>query len=256
MATNKTNRKRNMTIGIIISLIILGGLLYLQEIDAKVLTLDVKWLVVASIPIILAILFSDIIQKFKGFGIELKTRLQEPIGKLNLIASDAISELPGDMKQSINYIQGMPATRRLRVQRLTFVKGHERHYSKDAVIDYINLLPNLKYFEIVNQQGKFLALIPIEVFRNENNTFIDDARISMFINSLPETENISGFFTDYVNIIIFDSLYSDKNLLEALRLVRKSKFNLLPVLTNDNYLLGIVTSGLIESKIADEVLNS
>jgi CBS domain-containing protein len=36
--------------------------------------------------------------------------------------------------------------------------------------------------------------------------------------------------------------------------VRRSKYGLLPVVSDDGYLLGMITAGMIESKIANEVI--
>jgi uncharacterized integral membrane protein len=106
--------------GIIVSVLLLVLFLLLQQNDSKMLNLEIKWLVVASIPLILAILRSNVIQKFKGFGIELETRLQESVGRINLASVNALADLPHDEKQSLWYLENLPEPKRIQTQRLIF----------------------------------------------------------------------------------------------------------------------------------------
>jgi hypothetical protein len=244
----KQEKTNYWAIGIITSALLLAIFLLLQEINSKILALDIKWIVVASIPLIIALLKSNIIQKFKGFGIELETRLQEPIGKINLTAVDALSDLPGDEKQSMEYLHKMSSTRRLQIQRLTLKEGRVGYYKAEAVREYIHSLPNLMYIEVVSSEGKFIALIPIELFRYQED--IDNLRIGQLIGALSEKETKEVFGP----LLITDTISEKENLIEALTIVRRSIYKLLPVLSGNGYLLGIITVGMIESRIADEVI--
>ncbi len=58
--------------GLVISLVILLILLLLQHYSASLLNLETRWLVVAGVPIIIALIIGGYIYKFKGFGIELE----------------------------------------------------------------------------------------------------------------------------------------------------------------------------------------
>ncbi len=136
MASRKKKQEqanRNWITGIVVSVLLLALFLFLQQNDSKMLNLEIKWLVVASIPLIIAILRSNIIQKFKGFGVELETRLQEPIGKINLAASNALADLPSDEKQSIMYLQNLSETKRIQIQRLTLREGRREYYRPEAI---------------------------------------------------------------------------------------------------------------------------
>ena len=83
------------------TVVLLAVFMYLQGQESALLELDSKWVVVAAVPLIVAFLRSDIIQRFKGFGIEFEMRLKDPIGQVNLVATDASSRLPGADKQQL-----------------------------------------------------------------------------------------------------------------------------------------------------------
>ena len=251
MASRKTKKEQsshNWITGIIVSVLLLILFLLLQQNDSKMLNLEIKWLVVASVPLIIAILRSNVIQKFKGFGIELETRLQESVGKINLVAVNALEDLPGDEKQSLMYLENLPEHKRIQTQRLTFREGRKNYYQPEAIRQYLYQLPNLKYFEILSSESKFVALIPVELFRIKDH--IDTSRLIELINSIAEKETIK--FSQHS--IITDSVSENENLVEVLPIVRKSKYGLLPVIAGNGNFLGVVTKELIESKIADDVL--
>src|SRR5438045_221002 len=120
--------------GILASLILLILFLCLQARGSEVLNLSTKWLIVAFIPLILLILKSNFIQKFKGFGIELETRLQDPIGRISLAVTEASTYLLGDQKQSMPYLNSLPPEKRRKIQRLSFVEGRAGYYSLYAIM--------------------------------------------------------------------------------------------------------------------------
>ncbi len=180
MASKKKKQEqanRYWIIGIVLTSLLLTIFLYLQGKESKMLNLEVKWLVVASIPLFIVILRSNVIQKFKGFGIELETRLQEPIGKINLAAINALADLPSDEKQSIRYLENLSEDKRIQVQRLTLREGRREYYQATAIHEYIRQLPNLKYFEVLSNDEKFIALIPIELFKTKD--YIDLQRLML-----------------------------------------------------------------------------
>ena len=253
MASRKKKQEqsnRYWITGIIVSTLLFALFLFLQQNDSKMLNLEIKWLVVASLPLILAILRSNVIQKFKGFGIELETRLQESVGKINLVAVNALADLPSDEKKSLMYLENLPESKRIQTQRLTFREGRQGYYQPAAIREYLQRLPNLKYFEVLSSEGKFVALIPVELFRL--GEFIDMERLMLLVQCIAEKETLTfsphSLITDYVS--------DSENLVKALPIVRKSKYGLLPVITDGGNFLGLVTTELIESKIADEVIAS
>ena len=235
--------------GIFFSLFLLAVFILLQANNSSILALDVKWLVVAALPLVIALLRSNIIQKFKGFGIELETRLQDPIGSIHLAAVNALIDLPGDAKQSVNYLENLPLTQKANIQRLTFQIQRENYYDEGAISFYLRELPNIRFFDVVNKSGKFIALLPVEIFTERNNPNYDNG-LNIFVNALT-SNNITTSFREYA---ITQTVFESDNILDALRKVRKSKFGLLPVTSEDGYLLGIVTKPMLESKVADEVL--
>jgi len=238
------------SVGILFSLIFLAVFIYLQANSSSILALDAKWLVVVSIPLLIAILRSNIIQTFKGFGIELETRLQEPVSSINLTAVEALLDLPSDAKQSVSYLERLSRSQREEIQRLTFRTDVADHYRVAAIEVYLRKLPNIRFFEVVDNSGKFITLLPADTFIPGN--LMTRERLRRFLDSLAAND-VTMAFSD---IAITKTILDSDDILDALRQVRKSKFGFLPVVAEDSSLLGIVTKAMVESKVADEVLSA
>jgi CBS domain-containing protein len=244
------NTKENIKwwIGTLSSLAVLLIFLNLQAINSNLLALDVKWLLVASIPLLITLVRSNIIQKFKGFGIELETRLQNPISSINLVAVAALLDLPGDAKQSVNYLERLSPNKRESIQRLTFQIERSGYYDEGAIRFYLRELPNVSFFEVVDSSRKFLALLPVDQLVDRNNP--NEEVLRVFVKAL-EANYAQAVFSQ---IAITKTISESDNILDALQQVRKSKFGYLPVISEDGYFLGIATKPILESKVADEVL--
>ena len=238
----------NWIIGIICSLGLLTIFLLLQKYDSEILNLEIKWLVIATIPLILSTLNSNIIKKFKGFGIELETHLHQPLIKMNLLTSDGMEYSKGDEKRSINYLDMLSIEKRSQIKWLSFKQGKRNYYTKEAIDEYLSSLPNLEYFEIIDKEGDFIALIPI------NNSFDNQENfLSSFLDYI-ENPRIKDF-VDHFGITL--TVSENENLINVLPLVRKSKYKLMPVISSkDGALQGIITERMIESKITDYVISS
>lgn len=68
----KNNAKSNLKIGIIVSLILLILFLLIQYHYPRILELDIKWIILALIPIVLSLIYSGKITGIKALGLELK----------------------------------------------------------------------------------------------------------------------------------------------------------------------------------------
>jgi hypothetical protein len=238
--------------GAILSGLLLLIFLFLQQYEVKMLLLDVKWLAIAAIPLLIALLRSGLITEIEFFGI--KARLNTSIGDSDLLganASEALAPLSDDNKQSETYIRRLPKNKRSKIKILTFREGLNNYYQTNAVITYFRYLPNLQYVSVVNNNGIFIGLIPIEFFVLEDReNKVDEAVISSFIETL--SENL--ILVKYKSIIITETISDAENLFQTLLKVRRSKNNLLAVVTENRQFLGIVTVSSVESKIADIVI--
>src|SRR3712207_5793823 len=116
----KLGRHSSLIICAVISLALFIVFLLFQYRESPLLKLESKWLIVAGVPILIGLIIGSYIKRFKGFCIELESRLELSIGKVNLIASDAADVLKREEKRSYSYLAGLSGVRRRRIQRLTF----------------------------------------------------------------------------------------------------------------------------------------
>lgn len=235
-------------ISAVISLLLLVFFMVLQAIDSTLLDLDTKWLVVASIPLLVTALKSNIIKRFQGFGIELETRLEEPIGRVNLVATDALVPVRGGRKLPLKNLYSLDSIRKQEIERLTFVQGSSEYtYDVQAVKEYIEHLPNLKFVE-VREGNRFVALLPISVLCDQD--LVNSEQIKRLLDAIENRRVNEEFGTDSITEPVSD----DMSLIVVLPKLRESRFGLLPVTASDGELLGLVTTPIVEKRIADAVI--
>ncbi len=239
--------------GLIISLVILLILFLLQHYGASLLNLETRWLVVAGVPILIALIIGGYIYKFKGFGIELETRLQSPIGTSILQATDALEPMIGIEKGDEHDLHDLSQESRMSIQRLSFELGRRDYYVPGVVHQYVSYLPNLRYIEICDQNGSFQYLFPISVLKitqtREGPTINHDA-VHRFIRSVSE----GTIYVDFAKEAEGEYVDINDQLLAILPRVRTSKYGWLPVLTSHKRLVGVITKSAIEERIADDVI--
>lgn len=230
------------------SLILLLILLYFQSKKSELLALEAKWLIIAGIPVLLGLLAGGYIHKFKGFGIELETALENPIGEINLIATDVLHDIPGEEKQSLEYLKKLSPKERAEVQRLSFISERRDYYKEGAIVQYIEQFPRLEYFEVKKDNRTFVSLLPAKIFMEGDQP--SDNKIGAFISALEEGR-VKEKFPDEA---ITDSVKIDDSVVNILPKVRSSRHGLLPVISEKGILVGIITIQAIEKRIVNEVI--
>lgn len=232
---------------LLMSLALLIIFFYLQYYELKVLSLESRWLVVASIPLLVALLAGGYIKKFKGFGIELEALLQNPIGRVNLVATDVLEGLPVHEKGTDRQLQRLSDEKRTQIKRLSFTIRKRDYYGTDAIGAYLDGLPNLEYFEVKKVDGRFLYLIPVEIFKDMPHMH---QRLERFITAMEEN-SIGEMFGENA---IDESIGEKESLLDIVPKIRASKFGILPVVSESGRLIGILNTWLVERRITDEVV--
>lgn len=245
------DRNKPLFRAILVSCFILLIFLILQQFEVKFLKLHYKWIIVSSIPILLALLIGGFLKTFKGFGIELEANLKEPL-PISVVSETDAEPLPGFLKSDMYALDVMPEKEKRKINRLTFIYGKKRHYDEYASNSYLQSLKNLRFLEIVNEKGEFIYLIPkYLVFpKNNLNDFeqYDNEVIRKFIKAI-ENQNIEvtyvGVIKDYVKIS--DSLidaYKKIKISSQNKITKRSMTTTLdeglPVVNIDNVMIGII----------------
>ena len=114
----------------LLSIGLFGLFISLHIKNSKFLTIDSKWLLISGLPILIALIVGGYIHKFKGFGIELETSLKNPIGQVNLIATDVLESISGRDKGSISSVEKLPSSELIKYHRLSFVNGKRNYYDE------------------------------------------------------------------------------------------------------------------------------
>jgi hypothetical protein len=239
-----------LSVGVIVSLLMLSAFFIFQYQQADILKLESRWLVASGVPLLAALLVGGYIKSFKGFGVELEASLHKPVSNLELTATEGMAEIWGDEKRSVNYLHDLSSSQRRRISRLSFVMGKDNYYQAYAVEQYIRELDRLKYFEVKNSDGKFVALMPLSDFKKNNE--INLGAIESFIRSLEEMTIQQA----YGDLLITHHVVEDTDLIEALKLMRNKRTKRLAVTDENGVFIGLLTESSIEKRVVDNVLSA
>ena len=217
--------------------------------NALFLSLESRWLAVAGIPILVALLAGGFISKFKGFGIELDGELRQPIDKgyltevpeLLLQASD-IAEQAGEIaKASLDQLHQLAPEKREKVKLLRFLM--QRHYVPEVIQEYFHALPDLQFLEIRDRNDVLRCILPKQAINATN--------IQAFVDALREATVPQDFRPVSVKIPIL----SKDNLLVAIEKLRNSGLESLPVLDGTK-VVGVLNRSSAFERLADALVQT
>lgn len=248
-------KKDSLLIGIGSTILLLVIFIIFQSLDASFLKLPIHWLALALLPALFSLIIGGYISKFKGFGVELESAIQAPVTSLDLTASDALADIPGDEKRSMTYLDNMSRSKANSIRWLLFTSGKRDYYGEWAVNEYLRRLPNLEFFEIRSKSGEIICFIPIEAFKN-NIQDMDDQFDSDRIRSFIEAINEDRVASEFADLSITLRIQSNAGLVDVLKRMRSENTKLAAVISETGRYIGVVFARDIESRIADSVLNT
>lgn len=239
-----------LAIGAIVSISLLTVFLLFQYNDSNVLNLESRWLMVAGVPLLAALIVGGYIKSFKGFGVELEASLSKPVTNIELAATEAMHEVVGDEKRSIHYLDRLSQRDRRSISRLVLVEGRVDYYQPTALETYLHELKGLKYIEIKNQQGQFVALISISEFKDGGE--INKNILGEFIHILGQSQVLQ----QYSRSVMTTHITEETGLIEALKVMRRHRIQQLVVLDENGKFQGVLMSRSVEKRIVDNVLQA
>lgn len=241
-----------------ISLALFSIFAILQLTNSEIMKLGTQWLFVAGVPLLIALVAGGYIGKFKGFGLELESKLRSPVRSLDLKATDAITSLRGDEKESTARLPDFTNDQIERTKRLSFVSGRRQYYGTNAIYRYLKKLRNLDYLEVKRETGEFLCLVPVEEFKKQNDINCNepvgysDREIDRFRIALEKNDVCSTYSNTCIDLIV----KQDEGLIEVLKKLRNTNKDAAVAVDSEKRFVGLITSSEIERRIADDVLYS
>ena len=251
------NKSTIILVGISSSFLLLIIFGVLQEREAKFLTLSSQWIFLSILPILVALFVGGYITKFKGFGVELESALKASVStSIELKATDALADIPGDEKQSLEYLHNMSREKALSIRRLVFESGRKTYYALSVVREYLEKLPNLDFIEVRTKEGQFICYIPINFFKGQGDPSryyqVDVEKLGRFVDAI-EKDNVKASFS---GIAISLVVKSSSSLVQVLKTMRDEKVDMVAVVSDSGRYLGVLFSRDVERKVADAVLRS
>jgi len=238
------NARLYLLYGIVLSLAILVILLAVRMYQPSLLDLDVKWLVVAGIPLLVALIVGRFITKFNGFGISIEVAANEQVDNtpvlIHALPVTIAEKGPVDELDSWTWEQlNAPIV-------LTFASGG-RQYSLYATTEYIRRLPGLLYLEIEDEAGRFMVLKKI----TEKDRAPDSSSLMDFLAVVREDQ---GAKMDNTYTKTFACGYD--SVIDTLQKLRYSGKDFIAILNNpdDRVLIGVATECGIGRYLATNIL--
>ncbi|WP_276480462.1 hypothetical protein [Paraflavitalea pollutisoli] len=236
--------------GCILSLTLLVALFAMRLYQPTLLDIDVKWLVVAALPILIALVVGRFIHGFKGFGVELSVAAEaaKPIISSQSIKKNVESIEPTGVmeKLGIEALENIPEVSKQKVTVLTFVLGKFDYYKLQVVKEYLRKLPNVKYFAVVDQNHEFIALVPLPENGEKSRK---DQFISSFLRMIEEN-SLTNFNFSYSKEYVPET----ETVIDTLRLLHRSVHPFIAVVNKEMTFVGYATETSLQKALADAVL--
>ncbi len=263
----KSNYK--ILLSAVISIILLILFMFFKYYDAKILSLENKWLIVSGIPLLIGLLYSGIIKEFDAFGIKVKTNLQEKIPN-SLINETNYLPTPKITKQSLNILNSISREEKNKINVLQFIIGKKGYYETYAIKKYLEELTHISYFEFVDEDLNFKGVMksyryPLKLrhTRIENNQEEKRKLNEIFENKIKklikEIEN--GSILKHREIIS-NSISENNTILEGYEkfiLNERKKDNCneeLPIINSNNKMIGLLKRYDLSDRISKQILKS
>jgi hypothetical protein len=241
-----------LVVGVAAWLVMLVAFLVLQSRGARFLDLHDRWLVVAAVPIVVALVAGGYIRKFKGFGIELEARLRKSVQQrvvqrllpLDSRTADVMTSDGAMTKGGVDVLERMSPEERQAVGRLSFVDGRGAYYAAGAVRMYLERLPNVRYFDVQSSEGKFVSLTSMQG--------INARTVEEFIGSL-ETRSVPVVFRQWTAT---EAVREDQPLVEVLPRLQSAETDFLPAVDSSGRLTGVIEKETVADRIIKDVVEA
>lgn len=247
---------RLLVVCAVISAVLLTAFSAMQYYGCEILKLESKWLAIAGVPLLIALFGGGYITRFKGFGVELESKLKSPVKSVTLKAMDAVSRIQGDTKESINHLYNMGEDDVKQIKMLTFISGRQDYYDQLAVMEYFRRLNQVEFVGVTKETGEFICLLPIEKLmqncHQDINRPFDENKVSDFIHAL-EGNKIT---TKYRNETIRLTIKQSDGLIAALQKLKDNNTDRAAVVNTKKEFVGVLTEQDIEHRIAEDVLST
>ena len=244
----KDKNQRLLFYGCILSLAAILILFGVRIYAPFLLDIDIKWLIVASIPIVLALIVGKFITRFKWMGVDIEIAVDDRI----VDAEDVVyimHSFIAQKKENLAVLFSLSPEAKNRPNVLAFEQGKPGYYDPYAIREYVRLLPNVHFFSVKTSTGKFVALLQInrELILGQANELINSFILDLAENRIPEE---IGFF------VITHHIVAKTKVIDAYEIIKRTPNKALTVLENEEskQLIGIVFERSIEAYLAKLVL--
>lgn len=240
------NKRLYLIYGCILTLAIFIFLFIVKIFCPTLLDIDTKWLIIACLPILIALIVGEYIKKFSGFGVDIEMTAKEPLMH-NPRVIEALHTTLALEKREIERLGDIPTNMRSSYDVLVFRISRVEYYEPYAVQKYLENLPEIKFFELVDMDNKFLSLTKI----NRNEIFDNISIIEDFLRYLDRV-SIGEIPKDTTT----EAVYRDETIIKTLQTIRLSKKDFIAVIDEKKNLIGVVYEHKLEKCLANVVLRN
>ena len=206
---------------------------------------------IAGIPLVLALIAGRFVRGFKGLGVELEMQLSSPVIS-NSTVIDITSQVSSATKQELQAVFALPQEKKNSTNVLTFKPRAIGYYIPGDVREYLGALPNVQFFEVVDQALRLKFLIDIRDLRQRMLNWED----STTNNLIKIIEGTAQAETDLRNNIIYERIQTTNTLPQAFEKIKQANKDFLPVVDQAGKLFGLLYKNRVTEAIANEVVKA
>ena len=239
-----------LTLGMMISSMVLLVFLILQQLNARLLMLELQWLVVALLPTLVALFAGGYLACCRKFGADLNGILKTPVG--NILPPTTHAAVPSGETVDLTALEKLAGQSPQRLV-LTANKSQDA-YVVEIVQAYLERIHSVQYLEIqtASPAPRFISLLPKTAFFSAGK--IQTATIERLVAMLPDlkTDQLRAVFST----AMVSTLPESTSLIESLKLMRLMKLSQIAVVNSQQMLEGVLDIRGLELRIIDGVVDS
>ena len=245
---------RNLAIAGGLSLVMLIGLMLLQQFGATAMTLKAHWIAVAALPIIVALFAGNYITKVDAFGVSFERAIQKPAQPEKLDDPAALSVEGDSEKGSPRALRSLGDADKLKKRQLKFRAGTTGQYTAMAIAQYMKELPLLETLLVLGPNNAFMGRLDVAALRSPSGA-PSTPPIKEFIKLLGQADT-AGFSNAFGENFSTLSMSTDSTVGEAFAFCQSNDLSSVPAVGSDGTYQGVFQRETLANEIANKALRA
>lgn len=232
--------------GVFLSLIMFIASFLIRHLYPKLLDIDAKWIILASSPVVIALILAGVIKGFKGGGFEFEFELKSHVSDFsNLYQKVNIERTVVARKDTLNNLNNISKE----TDTLEFIINSKGNYDENAIEEYLRQLKKVNYLLVLDNFGHFKFVIDFSrlkstFFTNNENDFF--RYFTVYLNHENQSQHFPSSF-----YAIYDTANENDSIREVYNKAVNTSSKIIPVINSKRKFIGIIEKENLYRTIAE-----